>query len=64
MSHVADRFTAILDANVLYPSLKRDVLLSFGERGLYRPRWTGMIMGEWTETRRMAFRLNKVALLG
>jgi len=49
VSHVADRFTAILDANVLYPSLKRDVLLSFGEWGLYRPRWTDMIMAEWSK---------------
>ena len=48
MSHVADRFVAVLDANVLYPSLKRDVLLSFGESGLYRPRWTDKIMEEWT----------------
>ena len=48
MSHVADRFTAVLDANVLYPSLKRDVLLSFGDEGLYRPRWTEKIMEEWT----------------
>ena len=50
MSHVADRFIAVLDANVLYPSLKRDVLLSFAARGLYRPRWTDAIMGEWTRS--------------
>lgn len=47
MNHVADRFVAVLDANVLYSSLKRNVLLSFAESGLYRPRWTDEIMDEW-----------------
>ena len=40
MRHVSDRFTALLDANVLYPFLIRDVLLSLAEAGLYRPLWT------------------------
>ena len=48
MSLVADRFVAVLDANVLYSSLKRNVLLSFAESGLYRPRWTDEIMNEWS----------------
>lgn len=48
MRHVADRFTVILDANVLYPFLVRDVLLSLAAAGLYRPRWSRDIMNEWS----------------
>ncbi|SRR5579875_386962 len=48
MRHIADRFTATLDANVLYPFLVRDVLLSFAEAGLYRPIWSAEIMSEWS----------------
>lgn len=48
MKHIADRFTVILDANVLYPFLVRDVLLSFAHAGLYRARWSKDIMDEWT----------------
>lgn len=49
MRHVADRLTAILDANVLYPFLVRDVLLSLAEAGLYRVVWTAEINAEWSE---------------
>ncbi len=48
MSHVADRFVVLLDANVLYPFRKRDVLLRFYDAGLFRARWTGRILDEWT----------------
>lgn len=48
MRHVSDRFTALLDANVLYPFLVRDILLSLADAGLYRPLWTADIHGEWT----------------
>lgn len=48
MRHVADRFVVILDANVLYPFLVRDVLLSLAAAGLYRPRWSPDIMNEWS----------------
>lgn len=47
MRHIADRFTVILDANVLYPFLVRDVLLSFAQAGLFRARWSRAIMDEW-----------------
>jgi len=40
-------FTAILDANVLYPALLRDVLLSLAHSGLYVARWTTTIEEEW-----------------
>lgn len=48
MSHVADRFIVVLDANVLYPYRVRDVLLRFAEAGLYRARWSQEIIEEWT----------------
>lgn len=42
------RYTAILDANVLYPNLLRDILLSLASAGLYHARWTDRIHAEWT----------------
>jgi hypothetical protein len=42
------RYTAILDANVLYPTLVRDLLLSLATAGLYRARWSQHIQDEWT----------------
>lgn len=41
------RYTAILDANVLYPALLRDVLLSLAHADLYSARWTSQIEEEW-----------------
>lgn len=40
--------SALLDANVLYPFLARDVLLSLADAGLYRPLWTDRINNEWS----------------
>ena len=34
----ANRFTAVLDANVLAPALSRNVLLSLAREGFYRQR--------------------------
>lgn len=48
MRYVADRFVVILDANVLYPFRKRDVLLRFYQAGLFRARWSEQILDEWT----------------
>lgn len=42
------KFTALLDANVLYPFLLRDLLLSFAQANLYRPKWSKDIEDEWT----------------
>ncbi len=50
MSHFADRFVVLLDANVLYPFRKRDVLLRFYDAGLFRARWTERILDEWTRS--------------
>ena len=44
----AARYTAILDANVLYPQLVRDTLLSLAAERLYHARWTTTIHAEWT----------------
>ncbi|MGH9844462.1 MAG: PIN domain-containing protein [Blastocatellia bacterium] len=37
----------LCDANVLYSILLTDLVLSLGEAGLYRPRWTNEIHEEW-----------------
>ena len=48
MSHVANPFVVVLDANVLYPFRTRDVLLTFAQQGLFRARFTNQIIDEWT----------------
>ena len=42
------RYTAVLDANVLYPTLVRDMLMSLATADLYHARWTSQIHDEWT----------------
>ena len=37
-----------IDANVLFPFRKRDILLRFHHAGLYRAQWTERILDEWT----------------
>ena len=44
----SSRFTAVLDASVLYPQLLRDTLLSLAVAGFYNARWSATIHGEWT----------------
>lgn len=41
------RFTAVLDACVLYPVSVADALLSLAVAGLYAAKWTTEIEGEW-----------------
>jgi predicted nucleic acid-binding protein len=43
----AARYTAVLDACVLYPAPVRDLLLSLARAGLYQARWTEEIQDEW-----------------
>ena len=43
----ADRFTAVLDANVIAGGMTRNILLSLAEAGLYRPRWSNDILDEF-----------------
>lgn len=40
-------YPVVLDACVLYPSLLRDLLMRLGLKGLYQPKWTAEIQGEW-----------------
>lgn len=42
----ANRFTAFLDACVLAGALKRNLLLSLAEAGLFRPRWSEPVLQE------------------
>lgn len=39
-------FTVIYDANVLYPSMLRDLLIRIAQSGLVRARWTEAILDE------------------
>ncbi len=48
MIELADRRVALLDANVLFPFRKRDILLRFHHAGLFRARWSERILDEWT----------------
>jgi predicted nucleic acid-binding protein len=41
------RFTALLDANVLYPAPVRDYLLHLANLNLYKPKWSSTIQEEW-----------------
>lgn len=41
------KYTAVLDACVMYPAPLRDLLLSLAEDGAYQARWTEMIHQEW-----------------
>ena len=41
------RYTAVLDANTLYPAPLRDLLVSLAVEGLYHARWTAQIHAEW-----------------
>lgn len=40
-------FTAVYDANVLYPAPLRDLLMHLALTGIYRARWTTLIHEEW-----------------
>ena len=39
--------SVLYDANVLYPAILRDLLVSIGQVGLVRARWTAEIVEEW-----------------
>ncbi|MFJ8843858.1 hypothetical protein ACIRFF_13245 [Streptomyces cyaneofuscatus] len=39
-------FTAVYDANVLYPSTLRDVLIRVAQAGLVQAKWTDRILDE------------------
>ena len=56
MNLYPNRFTVVLDANVLGGALKRNLLLSLAEAGLFRPRWSHRILDE---TERAISRITK-----
>jgi len=41
------RYTAVLDACVLYPATVRDALMSLHNAGLFAAKWSAEIEGEW-----------------
>ena len=41
------RFTAVLDTNVVYPIIIRDILFWFAHYDLYTPKWSEHIFDEW-----------------
>ena len=43
-------FTALFDANVLYPAPLRDLLLQLATTKLFRARWSSVIHDEWIGT--------------
>ncbi|HIC67180.1 MAG TPA: PIN domain-containing protein, partial [Paracoccus sp.] len=45
---------AVLDANILFPTILREILADLGAAGLYDPVWSARILEEW---RRAAARL-------
>jgi len=44
------QYTAVLDANVLYPALLRDLLLSLADADLYSAKWSVHIRDRWTRS--------------
>jgi predicted nucleic acid-binding protein len=44
------QYTAVLDANTLYPAPLRDLLLSLAVDGLFHARWTTLIQQEWARS--------------
>jgi hypothetical protein len=43
------RFKALLDTNVIYPIISRDLLFWFAYYDLYTPKWSKNIFDEWKE---------------
>lgn len=43
------QYTALLDANVLYPAPLRDLLLQLAVMDMYRAKWTADIHREWID---------------
>lgn len=42
-----DKFTCVLDTNIIYPLGIRDLLFWFADADLYRPKWSQGIFSEW-----------------
>jgi predicted nucleic acid-binding protein len=48
--HRADRFTVVIDTDVLLSALSRNVVLSLAEEGFFRPRWSETTLAEFETT--------------
>ncbi len=46
------RFTCVLDTNVIYPIVIRDLLFWFAHDDLYTPKWSKHIFDEWADVMR------------
>ena len=55
-----NRYAAIIDACVLGGGLKRNIILSLAEAGLFRPYWSARILDE---TERRSWRSQKARLI-
>ncbi len=54
------RFQAVLDTNVIYPLISRDLLFWFAHYDLYTPKWSKHIFDEWEDVMFRMDKLNKV----
>jgi len=46
------RFTVVLDTNVIYPVITRDLLFWFAHYEMYTPKWSKHIFDEWINVMR------------
>jgi predicted nucleic acid-binding protein len=60
---VSGRYTAVLDACVLFPRLHRDILLSLAVSDLYTARWSVEIEKEWTISYKKKYKDAKIDYL-
>lgn len=44
------QYTALLDANVLYPAPLRDLLMQLAVMDMFRAKWSADIHREWIES--------------
>ena len=49
------QFTAILDTNVMFPVITRDILLWFAHYDLYTPKWSKHIFDEWRDVMSVSY---------
>ncbi len=49
------RFTAVLDTNVIYPVIIRDLLFWFAYYDMYTPKWSNHIFDEWNYSRLLSY---------
>ncbi|MFV2038451.1 MAG: RSP_2648 family PIN domain-containing protein [Paracoccaceae bacterium] len=55
---------ALLDANVLFPTVMREILLGVAKTGRYQPQWSARILDEWLHAAGKAGAAHRVAAQG